>query len=382
MISLKNYIYGIYELDQSKKEELLRLDNLYNDFYLQIKKDWNNRNVLNYDEEMKKFLSSRKSKTSYFPQLKMYPPKVTKELLDKGKSILQEFENFDNFFLKKYYIELLNLYIGRVEYVLGIKDHNWFSEVHKQTPLNKDFIDALTIIKENPYQDTQEKTNISSKEAKEDLQKYIDKQGYEGWEVVLDDNLIPRMSVQPDKTLHIKTDAEFSEIDIESLKAHEIDTHIARRYYGGDLGLNLFKHGLLWQNVLNEGMAIYNTINNVSKEKPNMMLTAAILTVIVYQLDKMNFCEIFDYIKELSPKFPDEKLFEKIVRAKRELVDCSLLGGNGDDMSYLCGYNIVKTLDDQTRKDIIKYNIGPAQIKDLPKIREFFELNKFTSLNK
>lgn len=372
-----------YKLDKSQMKELLRLDNLYNDFYLQLKRDWNNRNVLNYDEEMKKFLKLRKdSKTPYFPQLKMNHPKVNKELLNKGFNILYEFENFDNFLLKKYYIELLNLYIGRTEYVLGIKDHNWFSEVHKQTPLDKDFIDALNIIKENPYQNVKENANISSEETKADLQKYINKQGYDGWEVVLDKNLIPRMCVQPDKTLHIKTDAKFSKIDIESLKAHEIDTHIARRYYGAELGLNLFKHGLIWQNVLNEGMAIYNTINNVSEEKPNMMLTAAILTVIAYQLDKMNFCEIFDYVKELSPEFPDENLFEKIVRSKRELVDCSLLGGNGDDMSYLCGYNIVKKLDNETRNDIIKYNIGPAQIKDLPKIKEFFEINKFTSLNK
>jgi hypothetical protein len=37
-------------------------------------------------------------------------------------------------------------------------------------------------------------------------------------------------------------------------------------------------------------------------------------------------------------------------------------------------------MTDAERDDILKYNIGPNQIKDLPKIKEFFKLNKFKSL--
>jgi hypothetical protein len=56
------------------------------------------------------------------------------------------------------------------------------------------------------------------------------------------------------------------------------------------------------------------------------------------------------------------------------------MGGNGDDMSYFVGYQMVKDMTDAERDDILKYNIGPNQIKDLPKIKEFFKLNKFKSL--
>ena len=39
-------------------------------------------------------------------------------------------------------------------------------------------------------------------------------------------------------------------------------------------------------------------------------------------------------------------------------------------------------MSEQRRDDIIKYNIGPSHIKDLPKIKKFLKLNKFESLIK
>ena len=73
-------------------------------------------------------------------------------------------------------------------------------------------------------------------------------------------------------------------------------------------------------------------------------------------------------------------IFKTILRFKREIVDCSIIGGNGDDMSYFVGYQIVKNMTDAERDDILKYNIGPDQIKDLPDIKKFLKLNKFESL--
>jgi hypothetical protein len=84
--------------------------------------------------------------------------------------------------------------------------------------------------------------------------------------------------------------------------------------------------------------------------------------------------------KELAPNMPDRSLFATIVRFKREIQDCSIPGGNGDDQSYFCGYQIVKDMTDAERDDILKYNIGPDQIKDLPEIKRFFKHNRFPSL--
>lgn len=94
----------------------------------------------------------------------------------------------------------------------------------------------------------------------------------------------------------------------------------------------------------------------------------------------MDFCELFDYVKSLTNTMPDKKIFGVLIRAKREIIDMSLPGGWHDDMSYFVGYQIVKKMTDKERDDILKWNIGPDQIQDLPKIKEFFRINKFESL--
>jgi hypothetical protein len=192
--------------------------------------------------------------------------------------------------------------------------------------------------------------------------------------------MVPRMNVDIDKTMNVNPNAKFSEIDIEGLKAHEVEGHIGRRYYGLKTGLNLFLMGLKWRNTLDEGLAIWNSLHKVSKVKPNVKFNIALKTIITYYLDKKDFCELFDMCKELAPNLPDESLFSNLLRFKREIQDCSLLGGNGDDQSYFCGYQIVKKMTDKERDDILKWNIGPDQIKDLPEIKKFFRLNKFKPL--
>ena len=37
-------------------------------------------------------------------------------------------------------------------------------------------------------------------------------------------------------------------------------------------------------------------------------------------------------------------------------------------------------MTDKERDDVLKWNIGPGQLQELPKIKEFFRLNKFKSL--
>jgi hypothetical protein len=188
------------------------------------------------------------------------------------------------------------------------------------------------------------------------------------------------MNVDIDKTMNVNPNAKFSEIDIEGLNKHEVEGHIGRRYYGLKTGLNLFLMGLMWRNTLDEGLAIYNSLHKCSKVKPNVKFNIALKTIIAYHLDKKDFCELFDMCKELAPNMPDRSLFATIVRFKREIQDCSIPGGNGDDQSYFCGYQIVKDMTDVERDDILKYNIGPDQIKDLPEIKRFFKHNRFPSL--
>jgi hypothetical protein len=94
----------------------------------------------------------------------------------------------------------------------------------------------------------------------------------------------------------------------------------------------------------------------------------------------MDFCELFEFVKGLTKEFPDEKIFKLIVRIKREIIDMKLPGGWHEDASYFIGYHMIKKLTDKQRDDILKYNIGPNQINDLPQIKQFLKINKFKPL--
>ena len=192
--------------------------------------------------------------------------------------------------------------------------------------------------------------------------------------------MLPRVGVKENKEVLVRTDAVFSEEDIDGLIQHELKGHVGRRYYGLKTGLYLFLYGLYNRNYLDEGLAVWNSLNLVKKIKPNVLYNIAMKYIVVYNINNLHFGELFDLCRSISKEIPDDKLFKIIARAKRDIQDMSLLGGWADNASYFTGYQLVKKMTDNERDDILKWNIGPDQIKDLPKIKQFFKLNKFESL--
>lgn len=379
MTPLYESIQGIKTLSEGEREKLLRLDDLYGDFCMKFRYDCDQMTLTNLDEECEKFLKYRKSGMKYYPQLKRPGCNYTSQHLELGNYLLKEFNEFPCF-LSKYYVELIQPMIKKMEFFMGKRSPQWYVTYQNQIPSMENYNLALQVLKENPYNDVDDSDrNINAKHAQKLIQAHIDKRGYK-WKVIINDDIIPRMSVNPNKTMYIRSDAKFSETDIEGLKAHEVDGHIGRRYYGLKTGLHLFQFGLIWRNNLDEGLAIYNSLHKVSKVKPNVLFNIALKTIIAYQLNKLDFCDLFEFCKQLDSNIPDNALFATIARFKREIEDCKIIGGNGDDQSYFCGYQIVKKMDDQTRDDILKINIGPDQLPDLPDLKKFFELNKFKSL--
>ena len=371
--------YGKLEMDSNKKKKLLELDEEYGKLVMMYRHDFNTKDVKNLDKEFEKFIEARKEGKKYFPKLKLVGENGfrTDGILKRLKNLRAEFMNL-RCFLSKYYLELIDPMIHTVEFSFDPKKYNvWYSHYRAQTPTYIEYQEALKMLKKNPYEevDVEKDRTIDGKTAAEMIQKYIDEKKY-GWKVKLNPNMLPRMNVDVDKTMNVNPNAKFSEVDIEGLKAHEIDGHVARRYYGYQTGLWLFVLGLQWRNTLDEGIAIYNSLHNVEKTKPNIKFNIALKTIICYWLLEKDFCELFDMCKELDKNIPDKALFTTICRFKRELQDCSILGGNGDDKSYFCGYRIVKNMNDEQREDILKYNVGPGQIKDIPKIKEFIRVNK------
>lgn len=383
MIQLSEYILenkDTMKLNRQDKKKLVVLDRLFWEVAQMYHKD-KPRYVTNISEECDKFLKAYKSGVKYYPKLQYETVSKyeTDGVIDKIDRLIFEFRNF-NCFLSKYYLEVLMAYKHMIKGCINPKqNYPMFNAIRLQRPSMEMFDLAMKTLKEHPYKRiNKDARNLDAEDAKKEIDDYLDELGWD-WDVQIKDNLQPRMAVGAE-IMSINKNGTFSDIDLEGLKAHEIKGHVGRRYYALKTGLYLFVEGLLWRNTLDEGLAVWNSLNLVDEKKPNIMFNIALKTIIGYKLNDLDFYELFDYVHKLVPKLPESIVFKTIIRFKRELQDCSIIGGNGDDMSYFVGHQLVKNMTDKERDDILKYNIGPGQIKDLDDIKRFFKVNKFKSL--
>ncbi len=390
MKSLHQYIYDSeLTLSDKDKQKLLHLDKKYGELYKEFWYKWDRTDCKNLKEEFDKFIKARERGEKYYPQLQLVRDELDEEWLKKANELKKEFIGF-RCFLSKYYIENIDHMYVQVNMTIHKDDPFILSKYNNImcTPVSEEAYQyAWDLIKNHPYIDKREEQPYRGKDVLPMMQSHMDKRGY-GFNIELNPYMIARQNVEPhNKTLHIKTDGYFSELDVESLRIHEIDVHVARRYYGFKLGLNLMVDGLLHRNTLDEGMAINQSLHhNKYGVKPNLQFDIAIKTIIGKYILEKDFCELFDFLidkvkTEQNKNIIDEVVFKNICRFKRVLCDCKRLGGDGrGETDYLLGYLMVHKMPKSLKNDIIKYNIGPEQLQDLPKIKRFFELNKFDPL--
>ena len=392
MNDLKNYIterFNGFRLSGGEREKLLKLDKEYGMWFKEWWDKWDRTDCKNTDSEFKKFIEARKSGKKYYPQLELVVEKLDESFIRRGRELQSKFRTF-NCFLSKYYIQNIQYMIDSSMFtVYGTKDALAVSNHENCPPVPDDLYDAAwKMLREHPYMDVRDQQPHSGPDIVKEMQAHIKKMGYD-WHCELNPDMIARQNVVPNvPVLHIKTDARFSDIDLASLKIHEVEVHVARRHYGLQTGLYLFLDGLYHRNTVDEGCAIYNSLTkNPMGVKPNLEFDIAIKTVIAKHIMDMDFIELFDWLVKETKTDQNKDIIEFIVfknlcRFKRVVKDCSLYGGDAiSESDYFCGYMLVKDMTDEQRQDLIKYNIGPGQIDELDDIKKFFSINKFKPLS-
>lgn len=373
----------VRKLTEEERKKLIELDLEYKEIYLYMREHLDATDVMNAKEEWSKFLKARKEGKKYFPQFKLVVDDIEKDFIVRCRKLVREFESF-NCYLSKFYVQRLNELIIAAEFTTNRNEITLsnFLNYYGTRPTYEQYQDAVKMIKEHPWKNVKEDQHWRGEDVVPKLQKHIDNLGYD-YKATLNPCMVARMNVLPNvPALQIKTDAYFSDIDVESLKVHEVEVHCGRRYFGMEKGLYIMLDGFSHRNKLDEGLAIYNSINkNPLGVKPNLFFCIAIKVIIGYHIYEKDFCEIYDFLKELCPEAPDYELFKNIIRFKRVLIDSSRRGGDvTSETDYLLGYRMVQDFSDEMKKDLIKFNIGPEHIKELPKLKKFFELNKFEKI--
>ena len=378
-----------YTLSDDERNQLLKLDKEYGKFFKEFWFKWDRTDCKNLMEEWKKFKKSRDEKKKYYPKIQLVVDELTPEFLTWGNKLIQKFKSFPCY-LSKFYIE-------NIQYMMNQAIATIYKTPDSIRILNQQMCPKVSeenyklawkMIKEHPYKDVREDQPYRGKDIKNWMQEHIDKCGFH-YKVELNPYMIARQNVVPhEPVLHIRTKGQFSDIDVASLKIHEVEVHVARRHWGFQTGLNLFVDGLVERNTLDEGMAINQSLHHNPKGiKPNLEFDIAIKTIIGYHIMEMDFIELYDWLSK-KLKTNDNKdiielvIFKNLMRFKRVIQDCSLLGGDAiSETDYFCGYQMVKDMPEDLKKDLIEWNIGPNQISELPNIKKFFMNNKFKPLN-
>lgn len=392
MESLYDYISKTsagYTLSIEEKNQLLKLDKEYGEFFKEFWFKWDRTDCKNLMEEWEKFKKARENKEKYYPKIELVTDELTPEFIEWGNRLIHKFKSFPCY-LSKFYVEniqyMLNQAIATIYKTpdaIKILNQQMCPKVSEEN-----YKLAMKMLKEHPYKDVREDQPWRGPDIQKMMQEHIDKCGFH-YKVELNPYMVARQNVVPhEPVLHIRTKGRFSDIDVASLKIHEVEVHVARRHWGFQTGLNLFVDGLVERNTLDEGLAINQSLHHNKKGvKPNLHFSIAIKTVIGYHIMEKDFNELYDWLYR-KLKTEDNKevigliIFKNLIRFKRVIQDCSLLGGDAiSETDYFCGYQMVKDMPEDLKQDIIKWNIGPNQIKDLPNIKKFFSKNKFTPLN-
>lgn len=345
-------------------------------------------NVSNTSEEIKRIIKYYKDNKDFelnieYEKSKFDDKKWCEELSNKFNELRHKFDNLDCF-LSRYYIENIEEKIYSLEFFYKYSKNDEVKSKYITLPPKDIYEDAIEILKKNKYEEVENmsdeyKPKISPQESQKRLQKIIDDKGFD-WKVNICDNMVPRMSVRPYKEFRISGNCKFSEVDLESLRVHEIEVHTARKYWGLQTGLYLFLYGLNSNNTYDEGIAIYNSLHKLKKPKPNILFFIAIKIVMMFNLDKMSPLEIFKFVKKLT-NAPDDVIALSLIRINRvsnnHLMFTNSANSDSIDMDYLKGYTIVKDMTEDERQELIKYSIGPKQLFELENIKKFLKINKF-----
>jgi len=394
MKSIKEYIQENFDsylkLSKEDKNKLLELDHRFHLLLIEYGKERIHfAHVENIKEEIERISNLIKNNKTFeinnkYEKSKFSDKEWVNNLLQKFNDLKNEFADLNTCYLTKFYIDKID---NTMESIIFFRDYskNKIFPENISKPSEKVYLEAVKILKENPFIDVHTlkddiyKRNKDPEYSRERLQGIIDKLGY-GWKVIIDDNMIPRMAVNPAGKFYISRTNLFSEVDLQSLEVHEIQVHTARKYYSLKSGLYLFLHGLPGSNVLDEGMAIYNSLTKPKHVKPNILFYIAIKIVILYHLYTMDNLELFNFIKSLT-NAPDNVIILSMIRTSR-ITNYNKLKTSSSDGSYLTGYLMVKDMSQNQRDELLQYNIGPQQLQEIQLIKKFLKENDFKEIQK
>jgi uncharacterized protein (TIGR02421 family) len=206
-------------------------------------------------------------------------------------------------------------------------------------PDDKLLLDAVEYLDKASITYSQPKGTITAEEAKVKMDKVFEDYGLQNWQVKIKEEMVSDAIAGKNNRLFLRKEATFTDSRIENLIIHEIETHILTAENGKVQKYELFNRGLANYLETQEGLAIYNILNQKKEEEKNLYLSVSLVIAVGLAM-KHSFVEIFE--KMLNYKIPPDRAFRTALKVKRGLEDTSESGGFTKDFLYYKGYKQIK----------------------------------------
>lgn len=221
-------------------------------------------------------------------------------------------------------------------------------------------------LKKMPSSFTDEQPTVTAEQAAHIFATTLKKYDLKNWKVKLVESLVSDCLTGKKNLIFLRKNALLSRQRIETLIAHEIETHVLSAENGKRQPYKVFNRGTAGYLETQEGLAIYNqnrllTLNN---EKWYWAISSVIAVDIALS---GSFADVVKAMRKYG--FSLERAIRVAVKVKRGLEDTSNPGAFTKDMVYYKGYlEILKYLE--CGKKIENLYLGKINLADLDIIKK------------
>jgi len=202
---------------------------------------------------------------------------------------------------------------------------------------------------------------LSAEKAQKRFKEILEKYALHDWTVSIRQKLVSRVTVGG-KNVYIRADALFSEEDIASLIAHEIETHVLTSENGSHQPYLLLRRGCANYLDTQEGLAIYNERGILSPFAEKRYNAPKNILGLQYSL-LHPLSQTRTYL-ETELGYTPERAMQQCISMKRGLGDTSEPGGFTKSIVYYRGLkSIEKFVEDGG--DLKRLYIGKIALEDL-----------------
>ena len=213
---------------------------------------------------------------------------------------------------------------------------------------------------------------LNAEQAMKKFEAVLKQYSLHDWQVSIRPKLVARVTVGGNK-IYIRENAKFSEEDIGSLIAHEIETHVLTSENGAHQPYEILRRGCANYLDTQEGLAIYNELSVLSPFADKRFNAARNLIGLRYSLTH-SLAQTRTYL-QIELGFTPEKALAQSITMKRGLQDTAEPGGFTKTLVYFRGRKAIERFVDEGG-DIKRLYVGKVALDDLEIIEKLQDLKK------